>query len=404
MGAVYQARQLTLDRLVAIKILPEIEGDSQFAARFTREARALARLSHPHIVTVHDAGQTESGIYYLVMEYVNGTDLRHVLRTGSLAPERALAIVPAICDALIYAHQEGIVHRDIKPENILLDHEGHVKIADFGLAKLMVARQGEDVLTATRQVLGTPYYMAPEQARNEEAVDHRADIYALGVVFYEMLTGELPRGHFPPPSERASVDRRLDPIVLRSMASDPDQRYQQVSELKTDVERVSKLTAPPPVPTVPPVTSPPPVSPVLPVSPPPSINPLHPPEGRLSKMAVGGGIWGFPFLVSHGLGLAWFDLGIMARTAPVGATALGILALRAIRRSHGQLQGMPWAVAAACVVPLVLLNQILWAGAQKLGIAQVPMIHLIWIFPMLALDAWVVLRLSARWTRPPTGE
>ncbi len=265
MGAVYLARQLTLDRLVAIKILPTIEGDSHFAARFGREARALARLSHPHIVTVHDAGKTESGIYYLVMEYVDGTDLRHVLRSGSLPPEQALAIVPVICDALIYAHKQGIVHRDIKPENILLDQEGRVKIADFGLAKMMVSSHAEDVLTMTRQVLGTPYYMAPEQARSGGAVDHRADIYALGVVFYEMLTGELPRGNFPPPSERASVDRRLDPIVMRSMASDPDQRYQAVSELKTDVERVSTASQrpPPPVPISAPTAAPRPVEPVF---------------------------------------------------------------------------------------------------------------------------------------------
>ena len=137
MGAVYQARQLKLDRLVAIKILPPEWGrDPAFAERFAREARALARLNHPQIVGVHDFGEA-GGLYYLIMEFVDGVNLRQLLRAGQLQPRQALAIVPQVCDALQYAHEEGIVHRDIKPENILLDKRGRVKIADFGLAKLM---------------------------------------------------------------------------------------------------------------------------------------------------------------------------------------------------------------------------------------------------------------------------
>ena len=136
MGAVYKARQTKLDRLVAVKILPADWGnDAAFAERFTREARALARLSHSQIVAIHDFGES-GGLFYLVMEYVDGCNLRQLLRGGPLQPELALSIVPQICAALQYAHGEGVVHRDIKPENILLDKRGQVKIADFGLAKL----------------------------------------------------------------------------------------------------------------------------------------------------------------------------------------------------------------------------------------------------------------------------
>ncbi len=147
MGAVYKARQSALDRMVAVKILPPSLGrDRAFTDRFTREARALARLNHPHIVTVHDVGCTGDFCYF-VMEYVDGVNLREALRTGQIDPAKALAIVRQICDALEYAHEEGIVHRDIKPENILIDRRGRVKIADFGLAKLLNPMADEAGLT-----------------------------------------------------------------------------------------------------------------------------------------------------------------------------------------------------------------------------------------------------------------
>src|SRR5581483_1437923 len=147
MGAVYKARQPSLDRLVAVKVLPREAGqDPAFAERFGREARALARLGHPNIVAVHDVGKA-GDFYYFVMEYVDGPNLRQVLRDGQLAPEQALRVVPQVCDALQYAHEEGIVHRDIKPENILFDMRGRVKIADFGLAKLMGRDTGHFTLT-----------------------------------------------------------------------------------------------------------------------------------------------------------------------------------------------------------------------------------------------------------------
>jgi len=239
MGAVYKARQPRLNRLVALKVLArERDADARFADRFLREAQALARLSHPNIVTVHDFGEA-GGHYYLVMEYVDGLNLRELERTKKLTPEEAFTIVPPICDALQYAHQQGIVHRDIKPENILIDKQGRVKIADFGIAKLLGVSATDEPLTGEQQRVGTPLYMAPEQVEKPTTVDHRADIYSLGVVFYEMLTGELPIGRFAAPSQKIEIDVRLDEIVMRALEKEPERRYQQVSEIKTQMETLS---------------------------------------------------------------------------------------------------------------------------------------------------------------------
>src|SRR5436853_946579 len=238
MGAVYKARQQQLDRLVALKILPaEVSRDPAFAERFTREARALAHLNHPNIVTVFEFGQVD-GLYFLVMEFVDGVNLRHAIQAGGLAPQETLAIVPQICDALQFAHDEGVVHRDIKPENILIDKKGRVKIADFGLAKLLGESDLDHSLTGTHQVMGTLRYMAPEQMQGSRRVDHRADIYSLGVIFYELLTGEIPMGRFEPPSHMVQVDVRLDEVVLRSLAREPTKRYQHASDVKTDLEAI----------------------------------------------------------------------------------------------------------------------------------------------------------------------
>jgi len=258
MGVVYKARQTHLDRLVALKILsPKIGGEEAFRERFAREARAMAMLSHPQIVAVHDFGHTrnpaispEEGaegkgtLYYFVMEFVDGVNLRQLLESGKLAPKEALAIVPQICDALQYAHDRGVVHRDIKPENVLLDTEGHVKIADFGLAKLIGPAAKDFTLTGAGHVMGTPQYMAPEQIEHPQDVDHRADIYSLGVVFYQMLTGELPIGRFAPPSRKVQIDVRLDEVVLRALEKEPDRRYQQASEVKTHVETIATTPQP----------------------------------------------------------------------------------------------------------------------------------------------------------------
>ncbi|MBM3859123.1 MAG: hypothetical protein FJ395_05670 [Verrucomicrobia bacterium] len=254
MGAVYKARQRELDRLVAVKILPPVVSDDPaFAERFAREAKALAKLNHPNIVAIHDFGRAD-GLFYFVMEFVDGVNLRQLLHTGRVAPREALAIVPQICDALQYAHDAGIVHRDIKPENILLDRQGRVKVADFGLAKLMGtaeppapgATAPTTATTEAGQVMGTPQYMAPEQRDNPADVDHRADIYSLGVVLYQMLTGELPGKKLDPPSKKVVIDVRLDAVVLRALEKKPELRYQTAADVKTVVETIV-TTAPPEV-------------------------------------------------------------------------------------------------------------------------------------------------------------
>ena len=260
MGVVYKARQKALGRIVALKILaPERSTDPGFAERFTAEARTLASLNHPNIVTIHDFGES-GGFYHLVMEYVDGVNLRQAMTAGRFTPEQALAIVPPVCEALQYAHDHGVVHRDIKPENLLLDQQGRVKVADFGIAKLLgsataggpdaaaagkvpadappAGAGGPDTLGAS--AAGTPQYMAPEQ-RARGPVDHRADIYSLGVVLYELLTGELPGHSLKNPSRRIQIDVRLDEVVLRALAVAPELRFPTATEFRT---RVEALTAP----------------------------------------------------------------------------------------------------------------------------------------------------------------
>lgn len=263
MGFVFKARQPNLERFVALKILPQsLAADPAFAARFTREGRVLARLNHPNIVTIHDFGRA-NGFFYLLMEFVDGVNLRQAMKLGRFTPAQALTIVPRICEALQFAHGEGILHRDIKPENILLDSRGRVKIADFGIAKLFGSPSQvpsptlqqplvngdaapasqpaphEVNLTEKGKVVGTPHYMAPEQLEHPEDVDQRADIYSLGVVFYEMLTGELPVGHFAPPSEKSPVDPRLDEVVLHALEKQRERRTRTAAEVKTQVETIA---------------------------------------------------------------------------------------------------------------------------------------------------------------------
>jgi len=243
MGVVYKARQRGLGRTVALKILPpQISAEPAFAERFAREARALARLSHPNVVTVIDLGQS-GPLYYFLMEFVDGVNLRQMLQAGRLAPRDALALTLQICEALEYAHGEGVVHRDIKPENILVDKKGRVKIADFGLSKLLGASSPDLKLTLSHQILGTLHYMAPEQIVTPLAVDQRADLYSLGVMFYEMLTGELPLGRFALPSEKSPVDTRMDEVVLKLLEREPGRRYQQAAELRTKLEAVAGVAS-----------------------------------------------------------------------------------------------------------------------------------------------------------------
>ncbi len=236
MGFVYRARQLKLERDVALKVLPEaLAEDPAFAERFTREGRLLAKLNHPNIVTVFDFGRS-GPFFFLTMEYVDGLNLSQAMKAGSFTPEQALCVIPKICEALQYAHDTGVLHRDVKPENILMTGDGNIKIADFGIAKMVGEFATDPGLTVSGAKIGTPHYMAPEQVESSGKVDHRADIYSLGVVFYELLTGELPLGRFEAPSDRAILDRRIDEIVLRSLERNRERRQQSASEVKTQVE------------------------------------------------------------------------------------------------------------------------------------------------------------------------
>jgi serine/threonine protein kinase len=235
MGAVYKGSQPDIERAVAIKILPaEIAADEGFVARFKREAQTLAKLQHPGIVSIYESGRTNEGHLYFVMEYVDGLDLEKILRGPRLQPAQALEAICQICEALNYAHQAGVIHRDIKPANILFTKSGRAKLADFGLARPVISNIGG--LTKSNMVVGTFNYMAPEQHQGQG--DQRADIYALGVMLYEMLTGQRPQGIFAPPSQRVAVDVRIDDVVVKALQQEPALRYQRVSEMHTDVDRI----------------------------------------------------------------------------------------------------------------------------------------------------------------------
>lgn len=243
MGAVYLGRQDALDRPVAIKILPQDleQADAAYGARFRQEAMSLAKLNHPGIVAVYDFGRTEQGLWYIVMEYVDGTDVGRMLaHQGRIRSKDAMAITAHVCDALAYAHARGIVHRDIKPANILISQTGAVKVADFGLAK---ARQADSSLTMSGHAMGTPHYIAPEALVDGSTLDARADVYALGVMLYHMLTGTLPRGLFEPASQKiAGLDQRFDAVITQAMQNDPAQRYPGVEALRRDLDAI--LTRP----------------------------------------------------------------------------------------------------------------------------------------------------------------
>ncbi len=240
MGAVYSAIQTSLERRVAIKILPpDLGADPVFVDSFHREARLLARLQHPHIVAIHDFGRNDLGHLFIVMEFVEGTSLLDIMKKERLPVPRVLEIIAQVCDALQFAHDNGVVHRDIKPTNILIDIRGGAKVADFGLARHMVPEGAGVTQTRSSMVMGTPAYAAPEQRLHSRALDHRADIYSVGIMLYEMLTGHFPVGVFEPPSKKAGTPAALDKIITRSLRESPDERYQQTSDLRAALDKTA---------------------------------------------------------------------------------------------------------------------------------------------------------------------
>lgn len=245
MGVVWRARERLLDRHVAIKLLRNVDNDPVFVERFTREARVMARLNHPNVVTLYTFGRTRSNHCYMVMELIDGQDLAQTMARHRVDVPRALSIVSDVCDALEVAHRAGFVHRDMKPGNVLLDNNGHVKVVDFGLARLARPLDPTTLsITKHGHAVGTPQYIAPEQARGRGNEDHRADIYSIGVMLYEMLTGELPRGIFKPPSQKLKLSRQIDRIIVRALQEDPALRYQDIATLRADVGKLRKKIDP----------------------------------------------------------------------------------------------------------------------------------------------------------------
>jgi len=220
MGAVYKARQRSLDRDVAIKILPrELGEDPEFRESFSTEAKAMARLNHPNLIGVYDYGDVD-GMPYIVMEFVNGKSLFHSAYNLQVDPVQAVTIVKGICDGLAHAHENGVIHRDIKPANILLNDKVAPKIGDFGLARPMDAG-------GSGLVMGTPGYVAPELLRHPEHADRRSDLFALGVVLYELLIGRCPPWtNHPPASTVCGCDVALDRICEKAMHPMAELRYQ----------------------------------------------------------------------------------------------------------------------------------------------------------------------------------
>ncbi|WP_224361160.1 serine/threonine protein kinase [Hyalangium versicolor] len=252
MGEVHKAVQLSLGRTVAVKLLnPELAKDAAFVARFEKEAAALAALSHPNVVAIVDKGKTDS-TYYLVMEFIEGPSLREQVRSPLLTPKESLRMMMEICRGVEYAHNRGVIHRDLKPENILFDQQagGLAKVTDFGLASFLDDANSRFNLTSTHVSMGTLSYMAPEQRVDAKNADKRADIFSLGVILYELLTGEVPLGTFDPPSKaKPGIDERLDNIVARCLKPDPEDRYATVAELMAELEPLAPvLTSQPPQP------------------------------------------------------------------------------------------------------------------------------------------------------------
>ncbi|HEY7958056.1 MAG TPA: serine/threonine-protein kinase [Polyangia bacterium] len=257
MGTVYRALHLLMDKPVAVKILrAELAGDNEAVARFHREARSASRLDHDHCIRVTDFGQSDDGLLFLVMELLDGTSLGHVTRRGPIPAARAAAIGVAVAEALAHAHEQGIIHRDLKPDNVFLARRARgrelVKVLDFGLAKLVADGALGPSITRDGTVFGTPEYMAPEQAEGDK-LDGRTDLYALGIILYQLVTGDVPfrAGNFvalltkqvteaplPPRERRPDLDipAELEAAILRCLAKSPEARYRAAHELADALE------------------------------------------------------------------------------------------------------------------------------------------------------------------------
>jgi serine/threonine protein kinase len=239
MGAVYRAIQKSLDRKVAIKILPhEFSNDAAFCAGFEAEAKAMARLNHPNLIGVYDFGEVD-GMLFIIMEYVPGQSLFHSSNATAIDPAEAIRLVTGICHGLAHAHENGILHRDIKPSNILLDLNGQPKIGDFGLARPI-----ETKIQEGEEIFGTPHYTAPEVVNSPQAVDYRADIFSVGVLLHELLTGKLPADDRRPASAISHCDPRFDVIIRRATHQQPEARYTSASEIASELQIIAASAGP----------------------------------------------------------------------------------------------------------------------------------------------------------------
>jgi serine/threonine protein kinase len=244
MGEVYRAKRLNDGQIVAIKVVAgRLTRDPEVTARFENEVSAMAQLNHENVVRVLDQGETTDGRHYLVSEFIDGCDLRRLLKAQRLEAAKAFEIFDKVCTGIAHAHERGIVHRDIKPANILVGSDGTVKIADFGLAKTLVDDSHWYGFTQTRDTFGTPYYIAPEVTRQAGVADQRSDVYALGVLLYELLCGAVPMGQYTPLSQRIDIDKRIDNILAEALADDPQRRTASVAELAAEVRKIASRHA-----------------------------------------------------------------------------------------------------------------------------------------------------------------
>lgn len=236
MGAVYRATQTSLDRAVAIKILPrEFSTDAEFREGFESEAKAMAKLNHPNLIGVYDFGEV-GGMLFIVMEYVAGQSLYHVAHGCAVEHADAVAFVIGVCHGLAHAHEHGILHRDIKPSNILLDGQMRPKIGDFGLARAL-----EREIQEGEQIFGTPGYTAPEVLEPPFAIDQRADVFSVGVMLHELLTGKLPDADPRLASQISNCNYRLDSVIVRATYPDPSRRYTSALELAKELENIAAI-------------------------------------------------------------------------------------------------------------------------------------------------------------------